>query len=728
MRRGSVLLAAVAVVLVGPAGMLLAQTKAGPEFHVNTYTTQAQFKADVAVGGNGNFVITWTSYTQDGDYAGIFAQRYDRAGNSLGGEFRVNTTTTSYQYIPHAAADAKGNFVVVWTSYGQDGDSYGVFGQRYDASGNPRGGEFQVNTYTTGYQGGPTQGVLSTLNVSMNASGSFVVVWNGYGPTATSTYGVFARRYDRNGTAVGAEFLLNQDTAATSVFPSAKLADDGSFVVVWGAPDGANFGVVGRRFGASGSPIGGEFQVNQYTTGFQQFGSVDFTGTDGSFVVTWNSQLQDGSYYSVMARRFDGSGTAIGSEFRVNTYTAGQQYGLPPKVRADQAGNFVVAWTSEQDGGGGSYGPYGVFAQRFAANGTPRGAEFQVNTFTTNFQDLPQLDVGPAGNFIVAWRSNGEEAPGTSGIYAQRFGGLQPNALVADPSPGNLVWEPGETAVLRPNWLNFNGAAQTFGGTLTNLTGPAGATYTLTDGTGDYGTVANNANGTCTDCYSVTVDNPTTRPVQHWDASALETITPDAQGQVKRWSLHIGKSFTDVPNTNPFYRFVETLLHFGVTGGCGGTNYCPSTSTTRDQMSVFVLVAKEGAGYTPVACGTPVFADVPASNPFCRFIEELARRGVVSGCGNGNYCPTSPVTRDAMSVFALRTLDPALNPPACVAGSEMFLDVPSTNGFCRWIEELARRGVVSGCGNGNYCPTSAVTREQMGVFISATFGLTLYGL
>ena len=120
-----------------------------------------------------------------------------------------------------------------------------------------------------------------------------------------------------------------------------------------------------------------------------------------------------------------------------------------------------------------------------------------------------------------------------------------------------------------------------------------------------------------------------------------------------------------------------------------------------------------------------MFNDVPASSPFCKYIEELARRGVVSGCGGGKYCPTAAVTREQMSVFALRTLDPALTPPACTV--PMFGDVPASSPFCRYVEELARRSVVIGCGGGNYCPTQPVTREQMGVFISATFGLTLYG-
>jgi hypothetical protein len=143
-------------------------------------------------------------------------------------------------------------------------------------------------------------------------------------------------------------------------------------------------------------------------------------------------------------------------------------------------------------------------------------------------------------------------------------------------------------------------------------------------------------------------------------------------------------------------------------------------------MAPFLLVAKEGTGYAPPACGTPVFNDVPASSPFCRWIEELARRGVTSGCNPGNYCPTAPVSREQMAVFVLRTLDPNLDPPACTT-PPIFNDVPASSPFCRWIEELVRRGVVTGCAPQRYCPTDPVTREQMAVFLTQTFGLTLYG-
>ena len=52
-------------------------------------------------------------------------------GDPLGSEFRVNTYTTNDQRIPSVAADSSGNFVVVWRSDTQDGDGFGVFGQRY---------------------------------------------------------------------------------------------------------------------------------------------------------------------------------------------------------------------------------------------------------------------------------------------------------------------------------------------------------------------------------------------------------------------------------------------------------------------------------------------------------------------------------------------------------------------------------------------------------------------
>jgi hypothetical protein len=143
-------------------------------------------------------------------------------------------------------------------------------------------------------------------------------------------------------------------------------------------------------------------------------------------------------------------------------------------------------------------------------------------------------------------------------------------------------------------------------------------------------------------------------------------------------------------------------------------------------MAVFLLTAKMGAGYQAPRPATGLFGDVPPSNPFAPWIEDLALREVVTGCGGGSFCPQAPVTRAQMAVMVLRGAEgPSYQPPACLTAP--FNDVPCSDPFARWIAEIARRGITSGCGNGAYCPGGAVTREQMAVFLARGFSLPLYG-
>src|SRR5688572_5414417 len=140
-----------------------------------------------------------------------------------GGEFRVNTFTTGAQIQARAAMEPDGDFVVVWTGSAQDGSDTGVFAQRFAASGAARGAEFRVNTYTTGRQWEPA--------VAVGARGEFVVVWTSVQDgSGTSIQG---RRYDALGSAIGAEFLVNTLTASNQDEPRIGRAADGRFVVIW---------------------------------------------------------------------------------------------------------------------------------------------------------------------------------------------------------------------------------------------------------------------------------------------------------------------------------------------------------------------------------------------------------------------------------------------------------------------------------------------------------------
>ena len=216
------------------------------------------------------------------------------------------------------------------------------------------------------------------------AGPEFRVIWSAQNQPSGESTDVVARRFDAAGTPLGGDILVNTYTAGVQGWRgSTDAAVDrvGNLVVVWASDgqDGSYDGVFGQRLGASGAPVGAECQVNTYTTGDQ--GSRQFRGSvavtrapDGRFVVVWMGGQQDGSGFGIFGQRYDAAGAPAGAEFRVNTNTTDAQ--TTPDVAMDGNGNLVVVWSSfGQDGSLG-----GVFGRRFAASGAAQGSEFQVNT------------------------------------------------------------------------------------------------------------------------------------------------------------------------------------------------------------------------------------------------------------------------------------------------------------------------------------------------------------
>jgi hypothetical protein len=195
----------------------------GGEFRVNTATANKQLFPSVAMDNDGDFVVTWSSYGQDGHRYGVYARRYNAAGVAQGGEFRVNTTTTGQQRNSVVAMDAAGGFVIAWSS-DQDGSSDGIYAQRYNAAGIAQGGEFKVNTYTTNSQRLPV--------IAMDATGDFVVAWQSYKQDGAGD-GIYAQRYDATGVAQGSEFRVNTTTAGQQRATRIAMEADGDFLIGW---------------------------------------------------------------------------------------------------------------------------------------------------------------------------------------------------------------------------------------------------------------------------------------------------------------------------------------------------------------------------------------------------------------------------------------------------------------------------------------------------------------
>jgi peptidyl-Lys metalloendopeptidase len=193
-------------------------------------------------------------------------------------------------------------------------------------------------------------------------------------------------------------------------------------------------------------------------------------------------------------------------------------------------------------------------------------------------------------------------------------------------------------------------------------------------------------------------------------------------------SLSIGcpSLFNDVQLSYWAKDYIDRLYAAGITGGCSLSplSYCPETTVTRAQMAVFLLRGIHGSAYNPPGVGGSTgFGDVPTAYWAGAWIKQLAAEGITGGCGNGNYCTESPVTRAQMAIFLLRSKHGASYAPPAVGSSTGFGDVSTTYWAGAWIKQLVAEGITAGCGSGTYCPEAPVTRAQMAVFLVRTFNL-----
>jgi hypothetical protein len=418
-------------------------TPHGAEFQINTYTTFSQDSPSAAMASDGSFVVVWRSHfhhlpsTHDDDIQG---QRHASDGSPLGGEFKVNSYTTARQYQPSVTAAPDGAFIVIWSSRSSDTDPVdaSIQGQRFGPDGSTRGAQFQVNTYTTNGQSRPS--------VAAAADGDFVVVWESGGSPGTdseNTFSVQGRRYGSDGSPQGDQFQVNSYTTQFQYRPAVASAANGDFVVVWMSyhRSGNQYGstVQGQRYASDGSAQGAEFRVSTFDAPGAKFPAATATD-DGGFVVAWASwgpYQDDAGGYDIRGRRYASDGSPRGAEFLINAYTTNNQG--PASVAAGGGGSFLVVWGS--NGSSGTDTSYAsVQGRRFASDGSPMGSQFQVNTLTQFSQGDPA--VAAAGeDFVVAWYGDlGIDQIDNSGaVLGQRYGAPQPVPVIALSPTGQLA-------------------------------------------------------------------------------------------------------------------------------------------------------------------------------------------------------------------------------------------------------------------------------------------------
>jgi WD40 repeat protein/formylglycine-generating enzyme required for sulfatase activity len=374
------------------------------EVVINADTAGAQYGSALAVLSDGTWLVAWTGVDTSG--SGVFARHHACDGATTGADVAVNTTTSGAQLAGPAATLAGGKAVLTWTSDGQDGSMNGVYARLFEAAGIPTGAEIAVNTTTANGQSAPSVAALD--------GGGFVVAWHDDAKDG-SNKGAYLQRFDAAGSKAGSETQVNTWTTSEQSYPAVAGLIGGGFLVSWQSYQSSNWDIYAQRFDTAGAKAGVEFLVNTYTTGTQQAPAATRL-LDGRVVVMWRSAAQDGAGEGVYAQALNYDGTKNGAEFRLNTFTTGDQrdgFGLA----ALPDGGFAAAWQSQaQDGAG-----WGVVAQRFNSSLAKNGSEIVLNSFTTGDQTQPRLATLPSGRLVAAWTSDGQMGAGTD-VFAQLLG------------------------------------------------------------------------------------------------------------------------------------------------------------------------------------------------------------------------------------------------------------------------------------------------------------------
>lgn len=313
-------------------GVIVAATQ-----QVNSTSSGVQSDAVVAADAVGNFVIAWSGQGE-GDRQGIFFQRYASDGSRLGGETLVNSIVGGNQVEPAIAVAEDGTFAIAWSGVGE-GDFSGIFLQRYDADGIAQGDVVSVNTTTDDHQ--------TSASIAFDSAGNLVVVWQSRHQDGDS-WGVYGQWYTSAGLTIGSELQLNSTTANSQSSPTVVTDPTGGSVVAWQSrdQDGDSWGVVARHFDITGSPDGAEVLLNDSTVGHQLDVSLA-VAEDGQWLTAWTSGAPSGSGWEVVSRNFDDLGVASDS-FIVNQNAMGANSGNQetPAI-AVTAENAVIIWSGQ---------------------------------------------------------------------------------------------------------------------------------------------------------------------------------------------------------------------------------------------------------------------------------------------------------------------------------------------------------------------------------------------
>ena len=296
----------------------------------------------VAQLANGNLVFAWLNSDGLTGMPQLVGRMFDADGTALTQEFELAIPSTgSFALYPQVAPFGEG-FVATWSA--APAGQFAIFGQVFDANGQPTDGQFQISQPT------PVETFQHAFYspVATLADGGYVVLFREDDPLGSEIRG---QRYDSANLPVGGSFAVSGESMLTD-WPDVAATPDGGFVATWMSYDssGQDLDIYARRFGADGSALSDVIAVSEDAPGFffqnDYLPAVAATG-DGSFAVVWDAEDHStpGINDRIMLRRFNADGTAQGG-ILVLTDEEARAFLLDsnPDVAALSNGAFAAVW------------------------------------------------------------------------------------------------------------------------------------------------------------------------------------------------------------------------------------------------------------------------------------------------------------------------------------------------------------------------------------------------
>ncbi len=391
---------------------------ASSEFQINSHTTYDQSRCSIASDANGNFIIVWHSYRQDGDSNGIFGKRFGSDGVALGNEFQVNQQESGNQKSPAVAMSDEGNFSVVWQGPGGDGDD--IFCRRYSSDGNAIGNEFIVNSITAADQVEPA--------IAMGKDGDCIVVWISEDVPEPNMKAVCGQSYDSNGASIGGEIRIN-DQNSVCRYPAVVLNDSNEAIVVW-VRQSSSQSIWTRHSVINGNKPNTILskKVNE-SPAYSSLTEPDICiDNKGNYVIAWDGDVNNSSEDNIYIRYYHNTHAGANEEHKIDTGL--QSYCQNPSVIHYADNQFVVLWEGDEGVGWTEKDIYGqMFTVNFEHDNdvNPIGGIFAVNNYLANEQrHVEAVSIGE-GKFTIGWQSD-EQDGSRDGI----FGRLGPVVSEAD--------------------------------------------------------------------------------------------------------------------------------------------------------------------------------------------------------------------------------------------------------------------------------------------------------